>query len=152
MEPLPDCRREARADTMLDSFVRIRRHQEVSDLATIGYDPGAHVIRAYAAGDWSFEEGTQYVAALTDFVEAARSRTGKARVLLDRREVSSQSAAVADLLAKANGAIFRADDRIALVVSSSLAKASLRQRMPHPGTKAFLSIDAAETWLLAFRN
>jgi hypothetical protein len=155
-EPISDIRAAgdsvSRARARLEDVVHIRREGEADDIATIGFDPIARLIRAYAGGEWSFQETTQYVAALTDFVEAARSRTGKARVLLDRRDVSSQSAAVSGLLAQANGAIFRADDRIALVVSSSLAKASLRQRMPHPGTKAFLSIDAAETWLQAFRH
>jgi hypothetical protein len=129
--------------------VRIRRDGEDHDIIQIAFDPVAGLIRAYAGGCWSVDETERYLDALTAFVEATRLRFGKARVLLDRRDVTTQAPAVAELLAKANGAIFRADDKIALVVTSSVAKASLRQRMPHPGTKAFLSIDAAETWLRA---
>lgn len=132
--------------------VRIRRPGDQHDIVRINYDSGVRLIRAYAGGCWSIEETRSYITSLTAFVDGMRSRLGKARVLLDRRDISSQSEAVAGLLAQANGEIFHPDDRLALVVSSNIAKASLRQRMPHAGTKAFLSIDAAETWLHAFRQ
>jgi hypothetical protein len=138
------------ADAASPGPFHIRRGGEAIDIVTIAFDPVAGLIRAHAGGDWSEEEVRRYIDALTGFVDAARAGLGKARVLLDRRDVVTQSPAVAAALAKANGAIFQSEDKIALVVSSSLAKSVLRQRMPHPGTKAFLSIDAAETWLQAF--
>lgn len=107
------------------------------------------LIRGEARGCWSLAETGRYIADLNDLIVASRTAIGKVRVLLDRRAVSVQTPEVAARLADANRAIFRGDDRIALVVDSSLMKASLRQRMPHAGTKAFLSIDAAETWLRA---
>ena len=130
--------------------VCIRRAGEEHDIFRISFDPNASLIRAYASGCWSIDETQRYITALTAFVSQSRTVFGTARVLLDRREIVTQTNAVADLLAKANGGIFGTDDRIALVVDSSMAKLSLRMRMPHPGTKAFLSIDAAETWLQAF--
>jgi hypothetical protein len=132
--------------------VSVRRPGEARDIIHIAFDPAASLVRAYAAGCWSIDETERYLSALTRFVEGSRAQSGKARVLLDRRDVSVQSPEVAALLATANGRIFQPEDKIALVVDTSLAKVSLRKRMPHPGTKAFLSIDAAETWLRAFGN
>lgn len=128
----------------------VRRAGEAGDLFQIAFDRSAGLIRAFAAGAWTLDETRQYLAGLDAFVKGSRAFLGKARVLLDRREVSVQSTDVAALLASANGKIFQPDDRIAIVVTTSMAKANLRQRMPHPGSKAFLSIDAAETWLQAF--
>lgn len=130
----------------------IRIRGGADDIVRICFDGATGLIRAYAGGCWSELEARHYISALTIFIEGSRSELGKARVLLDRREIGSQSPAVAALLAQANGAIFWPDDKIALVVASSVAKVSLRTRMPHPGTKAFLSIEAAETWLRAFGN
>lgn len=133
-----------------DAAFSFRRPGEPQEIFRIGFDPAANLIRAYAGGCWSVDETHRYIGALTRFVHGHRSRSGVARVLLDRRDILTQSPEVADLLARANGAIFRDSDKIALVVSSSIAKSSLRQRMPHPGSKAFLSIEAAEVWLGAF--
>lgn len=132
--------------------VRNRRPGEDRDLFRISFDQSASLVRAYAAGAWTMDETRSYLVSLDAFVKESRSKLGKARVLLDRREVSVQSPDVAALLATANGEIFEPDDRIAIVVTTSMAKTSLRQRMPHPGSKAFLSIDAAETWLQAFER
>ncbi|MDO7841784.1 hypothetical protein [Sphingomonas immobilis] len=126
--------------------------KRVSDgviLYQIRLDTEAMLVRGEARDCWSLDETDRYIAALKSCVVASRAMFGRVRVLVDRRDVSIQSADVAARLAVANSAIFQADDRIALVVDSSLTKASLRQRMPHVGTKAFLSITAAETWLIA---
>jgi hypothetical protein len=130
--------------------IRVRRSGETEDIIRIAYDPNARLVRAQAAGAWSVDETHRYLSGLSAFVRQSRLICGTARILLDRRGVCVQSPAVADLLAKANGSIFKADDKIAFVVDSSIVKTSLRLRMPHPGSKAFLSIQAAETWLSAF--
>jgi hypothetical protein len=134
------------------SPARIRRPGEHWDVFRISFDRSSGLVRAYAAGTWTIDETRHYLASLKAFVTDSRLSLGKARVLLDRREVSAQSPDVAALLAAANGEIFAADDRIAIVVTTSMAKLGLRQRLPHPGSKAFLSIDAAETWLQAFEK
>jgi hypothetical protein len=130
--------------------VAVRRSGEDRDIIRISFDPTAKIIRACASGCWSLDETKLYLAGLETFLRSSRGRLGKARVLLDRRDVSAQAPEVAAMLASANGRIFEREDKIAMVVSSSLAKVDLRQRMPHPGSKAFLSADAAETWLRAF--
>jgi hypothetical protein len=129
---------------------RLRRAGEAEDLFHIAFDPIFDLIRGHARGCWSVRETAAYLDGLAAFVTDSRQRLGRARVLLDRRDVSAQSAEVAQLLAEGNRTIFAPSDKIALVVDSSLNKMSLRRRMPHPGTKAFLSIDAAATWLAAF--
>ena len=110
-------------------------------------DEAAGLARGVARGTWSIEETAHYCADLRAVVARSRQLCGRVRVLLDRREISLQSADVCALLADANRTIFAGDDKIALVVATSLAKTSLRHRMPHAGTKAFLSMSAAETWL-----
>jgi hypothetical protein len=128
---------------------QLRRSGETLALYKFRWDDRAELIRGEARGCWSPDETDSYLADLRNFVVASRSLIGKVRVLLDRRDVTVQSPEVAERLANANRAIFMGEDRIALVVDSSLMKVSLRKRMPHAGTKAFLSIDAAETWLRA---
>lgn len=110
-------------------------------------DQPAGLVRGEARGAWSVEQTLAYCAELEAVVAMARETCGRVRILLDRRHVSVQSIEVCAILAEANRTIFTGDDKIALVVSTSVAKVSLRQRMPHAGTKAFLSMSAAETWL-----
>lgn len=112
-------------------------------------DKQARMVRGQARGFWTVFDTESYLRGLEQHVSIARDRYGRARVLIDRREVAHQAPDVRDRLAAANGSLFREGDLIALVVATSIDKAGLRQRMPHDGTKAFISIEAAEKWLSA---
>ncbi len=115
----------------------------------LAYDAGSRLVRGEAHGGWSLEDAEAYAAGLKAFLEASRAVAGKGLILVDRRLVERPSPEVAEYLCQANLSMFEAEDKLALVVRSSMAKAELRHRLPHSGTKAFLSLSAAETWLQA---
>jgi hypothetical protein len=110
------------------------------------------VIRARTHGGWTLEEVDQYVSHLAGFVGEARRIFGRARLLIDRRETPLQPPAIDARFGRANAELYRDEDRLALVVESSLIKVQMRGHFSHPGSKAFLSCEAAETWLNAWNR
>lgn len=117
---------------------------------TLKLDASVAIIRATTIGFWSVETVVAYITQLERFVVDSQNRFGRAKVLVDRRQTPIQAPDVADRLGKLNGTLYRSDDRLALVVDSNLAKGQMRRRFVHEGSKAFLSYEAAETWLNAW--
>lgn len=115
----------------------------------IRYDPESNIIYSKVQGFWSVANAAAYVKAMKREMAERRTQNEIINVLVDRRETPVLSAEVADLLQKANREIYISTDRLAIVVDSSLLKMQLRRLFSHEGSKAFLSIDAALTWLQA---
>jgi hypothetical protein len=122
---------------------------EESPRYVINFDQNG-VIRAHTRGGWSLEEVDRYFAHLGAFVAEARKISGRAKLLIDRRETPLQPPAIDARFGRANAELYREGDRLALVVGSSLIKVQMRGHFTHPGSKAFLSCEAAETWLSAW--
>ena len=113
-------------------------------------DEAARIARVSTHGSWTIDDTEDYIAELFELVEDCRRRFGRVRLLVDRRESEIQSEPVVDRLMEVNAALFRVDDRLAVVVGSSLAKGQLRRAFVHAGSQAFLSHDAARLWLTAW--
>lgn len=90
----------------------------------------------------------RYLAVLGDVVRDARLRFGRVRVLADLRNSPIRTQEAAERMRSGNLALYRAGDRVALIVESSLLKMQLRRTLIEY-QNIFLSPHAAETWLTA---
>jgi hypothetical protein len=112
------------------------------------YDPTAGIVRTMVRGFWSLDDADAYFRRLGILIHTARREFGHARVLVDRRGCPVQSAEVAQRMSRANRDLFPTD-RLAIVVDSNLVRMQMRRLFSHQGSQAFLSYEAAMTWLLA---
>ncbi len=71
-------------------------------------------------------------------------------MLVDLRKSPVQSVETAGRIKAATSRIYKPGDRIAIVVQSSLVKTQMRQVVDVTTVELFISIDAAEMWLLAY--
>ena len=125
-----------------------RRPGESEDLYKIRFDDLLGIVRTSVQGFWNMGEAERYIRDLESVVGELRRRGERVRVLVDRRGSPFFSSAVAERFGRMNREVYGGhDDRIAIVVDSSLAKIQLGRLLTHVGSKAFLSLGAAETWL-----
>jgi hypothetical protein len=96
-------------------------------------------------------EGTRLVDELSTAVAAARAACGEVHILFDNRESAQFSAAARTKLTQAMHALRQPGDRIALLVTSSMMKVYVKNRIGEQ-TQAFLSENAARTWLRAWAD
>ncbi|MBB5714133.1 hypothetical protein [Sphingomonas aerophila] len=80
----------------------------------------------------------------------ARADLGRLRLIIDSRQVGPlPNASVERLMLLEEKLVTRDDDRIAVVVESSLAKVQLARFSKHKQVNRFVSPTAADTWLSA---
>jgi hypothetical protein len=119
------------------------------DAFLIRYDVETGVVRVWlnaALGDEAF---VQYRAGMARAVEQGRATGSAVRVLIDARGLEAMPPNSPDRIAEL-GQMFSSDDRIAMVVRSSLLKIETR-RVAHSDTvQGFVSENAAWTWLMAY--
>jgi len=114
---------------------------------TIRFDPDSGVLRATHSGYLSDEVYAEYREEFARGIAQARLTTPILRILIDGREMKEMPSAerIAELSKP-----FIAEDRIALIVRSSLLKMEARRVAHSPTLQTFLSENAAWTWLLAY--
>ena len=117
---------------------------------TLHVEPQTGVVHSVFHGFWTTKDCDRYDVELTRFVTAARSTYGAALVMVDRRETGVQSQDVIERYYRLNRLVYQEGDHLAIIVSSSLAKLQIRRAMDSRWSKAFMSEDAARTWLSAF--
>ena len=137
---------EESAVAILPEVVAGNRTGEADPIYTLDLDEAAGIIRAVVHGFWTLAEADAYIADLSLLVARVRARSPRVKVLIDRRFAPIQSTEVAERLGAANS-LFQPGDSFAFVVDSYLAKAQLRRLFVLDYSKAFMSLDAAETWL-----
>ncbi|MFT3965906.1 MAG: hypothetical protein QM690_08500 [Sphingobium sp.] len=111
----------------------------------IGFDAARGVLLCRVAGAMPPSQEAELSRALTDAVGAAR-RHGPLRVLWDNRVGVPLSTALSDLLRDLLVERGGVEDRVAIVVPNSMAKAHSRAHMAE-GHQLFASENAALTWL-----
>ena len=107
------------------------------------------IISVVARGFWSPADLERHFGELTTAVEAARGRSGMARVLVDLRASSVQSQEIFDRLREATSTIYGADDRVAIVAESTLLTMQMRRLDAKAGRAAFTDASEARSWLLS---
>lgn len=111
------------------------------------------LIVVVTSGFWSVALADAYRIELAQYLAAARAKRGYALSLIDGRENAVQSPEVMARFADFENLTAPGErDRSALVVPSSLAKLQAHRITKSPRSKAFLSLNAARMWLLAYEN
>lgn len=110
-------------------------------------DAQRRIIIATVRGFWSPATADAYIDAMNAMMAQDRQSFGRAKALIDRRLSVVQSAETVERLRLGAARISRPEDRMAIVIESTLLKAQIL-RSYDPGTvKAFLSIEDALAWL-----
>lgn len=114
---------------------------------TIKRDDRRQIVRISDLGVQRSEEVDRYLVILGDVIRDARVRDGRVRVLADLRQSPVRAQDAAERLRLGNMALYRAGDRVALLVESSLLRLQLRRNLVAEYQNIFLSQSAAEAWL-----
>lgn len=111
------------------------------------FDPAGGILCVRVVGSWTLPEVERYAREARERFIAARQRAGFLRLLIDLSETDILSQTVIDPLAKAGMQYSHPDDRVALVVSSTLLKLQMRRMMGDAPAAIFASADEAAAWL-----
>jgi hypothetical protein len=125
-----------------------KRAGEDTDLYSVWTE--GPVLRVEARGVWDVAAAEAYARDITRIVAELRLCRPQLRAIVDRSDVPVFEAGVHERLLATYGSILRADDRVALVVDSSVAKGRIRRIADREDTQSFLSISAAKMWVLAY--
>lgn len=113
------------------------------------FDDKRRMIRIDCHGVWTPAQVDACFEELKTLVEEMRTRLNRVRVFVDRRQAVPQPDATVERLKIHTKRGYQPEDRIAVVVDSSLAKMQLRDQLDPQTHKLFLSENAASTWLTA---
>jgi hypothetical protein len=101
-------------------------------------------------GFWSPAEIDDHFDELRDLIERMRTVRSDVRILVDLRESGAQSPETIVRISARIAAAYRDGDRIAMVLSSSLAKLQMKRAIQNLQHEMFVSPKAAEQWLMAY--
>ncbi|PZU11778.1 hypothetical protein [Sphingomonas sp.] len=107
------------------------------------------IVRVDGAGSWRLDYLDGHFERLEHMLLAIRRARRRVRVLVDLRQAVVQSAAVAERIQYWTDRLYEAEDRVAIVVASSLLKSQMRRVAAITQREFFLSESAGRTWLMA---
>jgi hypothetical protein len=106
-------------------------------------------LRVEGKGLWSAAFIDGHFGALKTQIEAMRETHGRARVLVNLCTATIQTPDTADRIRHWTGVIYKEQDRVAIVLASSLLKSQMRRVAIIADRELFLSETNALGWLLA---
>jgi hypothetical protein len=115
-----------------------------------GIDNDTGTILMAGGGIWVPADVQRYFDRQQTIIEQARRRFGTVKVLMDIREWVVENPSSVLQFQGFNTELFRPDDRLAAVVRSSADKQNSRDAIAVGVREAFVSPNAAETWLHAY--
>jgi hypothetical protein len=117
---------------------------------TIAIDLRTDVIRVVGTGFWTVQDVDNHFQKLGEIVRSVRRSKKQVRVMVDLRGSAVQAPIVIDRIGPMTSATYMENDRVAIVVGSSLAKSQMRRIIRRTHHEFFMSPDAALTWLNAY--
>jgi hypothetical protein len=136
--------------TALDQFVKWEPLCSGRASFFSGVDNDTGTIRMAGGGIWCPEDARRYFEHQRPIIEMARRRFGTLKVFMDIRDWVVENAESVLQFQDFNAELFRPDDRLAAVVRSSIDKQNSRDAIAIGDREAFVSPNAAETWLHAY--
>ncbi len=115
-----------------------------------GLDDDSRTVRVMGGGIWREADAELYFVQQRRIIEEARRRFGPLKVFFDVRNWMVENPQSALQFQQMNSEIYREDDRLVAVVTSSLSKQHPRTALGVGIREAFVSMHAAETWLQAY--
>lgn len=113
------------------------------------FDQHTGILRVEVVGGWTMPEVERYAREAGPQFTAARKKAGHLRLLIDLMATEVLSQAIIEPLAKAGMQYSRADDRVALVVNSTLMKMQMKRMMGDLPNPIFLVREEAAAWLVS---
>jgi hypothetical protein len=113
------------------------------------FDAERGIILVNCYGKWSPAQIDAVFAHTHSLINDMRTSLNRVRVLVDRRLAVLQSDATIQRLKEHTERVYAPDDRIAVLVDSSLSKMRLRSQIDPWAHKLFISESAANLWLNA---
>ena len=111
------------------------------------FDPTAGILQVRVTGSWTLPEVERYAREAGVRFSEARKAARRLRLLIDLSAANVLSQGMMEPLAKAGMQYSRADDRVALAVSSTLLKLQMRRMLGDAPIPIFLSVKEANAWL-----
>ena len=116
------------------------------------FDRETGIITIVGEGVYTFIQAQEHFAALAALVSSVRSKRGRVKVLIDTARSAVQPANVAEKIEKSIRSLYTPQDRVALIVASTLHKVQMRRIADPKIIHLFISRDAALTWLRAYEG
>lgn len=113
------------------------------------FDASAGILQVKVEGSWTLSEVERYGREAGVQFAQARKRAGHLRLLIDISGADILSQALMDPLAKAGMQYSRADDRVALIVASTLMKMQMKRMLGEAPVPIFLSREEAVASVLS---
>lgn len=111
-------------------------------------DDSVHIMRVYANGFWTPKTVENYYEALRLQIASDRIAHRPVKILVDKRGAPVHPQETIEALQKSFTSFYHAGDRVAAVVDTNLTKMQFRRIYSQEITRPFLSMLAAEAWLL----
>jgi hypothetical protein len=105
------------------------------------------IIRIEGRGFLTATQLARMFVELGTFVDGRRARREPVRVLVDNRQILIHSSDAADRIQQDTGHVYRENDRVAVVVESTLARMQFRRVLDPTTHRLFVSEEAAFAWL-----
>jgi hypothetical protein len=121
----------------------------VTEHFQIDIDDAAEIIRVAGYGFWTIEILDRHFDRLRSAIAGRRSQWRAIRVLVNLQKAEIQPAEVIERIDARTRQIYDPGDRVAIVVTSSLAKLQMRRGITRLQHDFFISEHAAVTWLRA---
>jgi hypothetical protein len=115
-----------------------------------GLDLETRTVRVMGAGVWHEDDAALYFDQQRRIIDEARRRFGPLRVFFDVRSWIVENEQSALQFQHMNAEIYRPEDRLVAVVNASVDKKHPRVALGVGTREAFVSMNAAETWLQAY--
>lgn len=116
------------------------------------YDPATGIVGVSGHGAWSEAVVRHHFAELARLLQSIRARGEPVLVLVDLRAAEHQAPHIAALVEQLASTTHAPDDRVAIMASSSLVKLQMKRAAAQSQREFFLSMNAALTWLTAWRR
>lgn len=113
------------------------------------FEEATGIMRITIVGAWTLPEIERYAREAGPQFATARSKAGALRLLLDNTRGALMPPDLVEPMLRAAKSIGRRDDRVAMVVASSLVKVQTRNVFANQAWGLFISEGAARIWLQA---
>lgn len=107
---------------------------------------GDDVLYVTGVGMWTDEEAREHFLHFAMLVEARRAAGRPVRVLVDLRDASVQTGAIAERMGEGAAHIHRPEDRIAFLCATVLHSLQVKRTVRVGQVECFQSVEAAEVW------
>lgn len=114
------------------------------------WDEAKGLVHVYGRGSWTMRQIDEHFAQLTLLLARQRERAGQVLVLVDLTNADVQPPEVIHRIRQATTQLYCDQDRVAVIVRTSLLKLQMRRAAEARNTEFFVSRNAALTWLTAY--